>query len=190
MRMPGRRSRTAAVSLAATRARTHRRRRPTRANAGPSRVPHDVCRVRRTFWNAGNGKGKRGTGPVIRFAPQTTTVLFDDGTADGQSDAHSTALAGEEGLKELVHDVGLEANADILHRQAHTIAFVTFSSDEELPRTIVHADHRVSTIAEQVQDDLLKLDTIGGDERQIVGELRSEHEAVYLKLVHRRRKHR
>ena len=84
-------------------------------------------------------------GPSFRFTPQTTTMLFDDGTADGQSDAHATALGGEEGLKELVHDVGLEANADILHRQAHTIAFVTFSSDEELPRAIVHADHRVSS---------------------------------------------
>src|SRR6266550_3280359 len=98
MRMPGRRSRTAAASLAATRARTHRRRRPTRANAGPLRVPHDACRVRRTFWNAGNGKGKRGAGPVIPFSPQTTTMLFDDGTADRQADAHSTALGGVEGL--------------------------------------------------------------------------------------------
>src|SRR5467141_1483454 len=189
MRMPGRRSRTAAASLAATRARTRRRRRPTRANAGPLRVPHDVCRVRPTCWNAGNGKGKRGAGPVIRFAPQTTTMLFDDGTADGQSDAHSTALGRVKGLKELVHDVGLEANADILHRQAHTIAFVTFSSDEELPRTIVHADHRVRSIAEQVQDDLLKLDAIGGDERKIVGELRSERAEMSLKLVHRQRNH-
>src|SRR5437762_13103176 len=108
MRMPGRRSRTAAASLAATRGRTRRRRRPTRANAGPLRIPHDVCRVRRTFWNAGNGKSERGAWPVIRFTPQTTTMFFDDRTADGQSDAHATALGGVEGLKEPVHDVGLE----------------------------------------------------------------------------------
>src|SRR5204862_4790705 len=113
MRMPGRRSRTAAASLAATRARTHRRRRPTRANAGPLRVPHDAWRVRRAFWIAGNRKSKRGAGPVIRFTPQTTTMLFNGGTADGQADAHSTALGGVEGLKEPVHDLGLEAHADI-----------------------------------------------------------------------------
>src|ERR1700680_2534093 len=172
MRMPERRSRIAAASPAATRARTHRRRRPIRANAGPLRVPHDACRLRRKSWIAGNGKSKRGAGPVIRFTPQTTTMLFDDGPADGQSDAHATALGGVEGLKELVHDVGLEANADILYRQAHTIAFVTFRSDEELPRTIVHAGHRVRSVPEQVQDDLFQLDTIGCDERQIVGEIR------------------
>src|SRR5580692_9881259 len=181
MRMPGRRSRTAAARPAATRAQTHRRRRPTRASAGPSRVPHDACRVRRTSWNAGNGKGKRGAGPVIRFTPQTTTMLFDDGTAHGESDAHSSALGGVEGLKDLVHDVGLEANPDISHRQAHTVALVTLGSDEELPRTIVHAGHRVRSIAEQVQDDLLQLDTIGCDERKILGELRPEHHAMSLK---------
>src|SRR5436190_16620729 len=97
------RSRTAAASLAATRARTHRRRRPTRANAGPLRVPHDECRVRRAFWIAGNGKSKRGARPVIRFTPQATAMLFDDGTTDGQPDAHSTALGGVERLKQLVH---------------------------------------------------------------------------------------
>src|SRR5207244_9975150 len=73
--------------------------------------------------------------------------------------------------------------------QAHTIAFVAFSSDEELPWTIVHTGHRVSSIAEQVQDDLLKLDTIGCDERKIVGELRSEYHTMSLKLVHRQRNH-
>src|ERR1700752_681908 len=131
MRMPERRSRIAAASLATTRARTHRRRRPTRANAGPLRVPHDAYRVRRAFWIAGNGKRERGAGSVIRFSPEATPMLFDDGAADGQSDAHATALGGEEGFKEFVHDVGLEAHADILHCQSHAIAFVTFSSDQE-----------------------------------------------------------
>src|SRR6266550_7982825 len=115
--MLGRRSRIAAASPAATRAPTHRRRRPTRASAGPLRMPNDACRVRRAFLTAGNGKSERGAGPVIRFAPQTTTMLFDDRTTDGQSDAHAAALGGIEGLKDLVDDVGLEANADILHRQ-------------------------------------------------------------------------
>src|ERR1700704_4148161 len=104
MRMPGPRSRTAAAGLAATRAPTHRRR-PTRANAGPLRVPHDVCRVHGACCIAGNGKSERGAGSLIRFTPQTTAMLFDDGTTDGESDAHATALGGVEGLKDLVHDV-------------------------------------------------------------------------------------
>src|ERR1700752_1754972 len=132
MRTPGRRSRIAAASLATTRGWTHRRRRPTRANAGPLRIPHGACRVRRACWIAGNEKNERGAGSVMQFTQQATTMLVDNGTADGQSDAHATALGGEEGLEE---------------------------PDEELPRIIVHADHRVRRIAGQVQDDLLQLDT-------------------------------
>src|SRR5205814_9754648 len=94
MRMPGRRSRTAATSPAVTRARSHRRRRPTRVNAGPLRAPRGAPRARRAFWIVGNGKRKRGAGPVIRFTPQTTTMLVDNLTADGQCDAHSITLGG------------------------------------------------------------------------------------------------
>src|SRR5256885_12060614 len=141
MRMPGPRSRSAAASLVATRARTGHHRRPTRGNVGPSRIPYGASRVRCALWNAGNGKSKRGARPVVRFSPQTTTVLYDDGTADGQPDAHATALSGVEGLEELVHDVGLQADSHILHGQTHPIAVVTCSSDQELPPTIVYAGH-------------------------------------------------
>src|SRR5207244_11546109 len=107
MRMPGPRSRSAAASLVATRARTGHRRRPTRGNVGPSRIPHGASRARCALWNAGNGKSKRGAGAVVRFSPQTTTVLFDDGTADAQSVAHATALRGVERLVQLLHDLGI-----------------------------------------------------------------------------------
>src|ERR1700694_2756245 len=116
MRMPGRRSQTAAASLAATRARTRRRRRPTRANAGPLRVPHDACRVRRTFWNAGNGKSKRGAGSVIRLYPATATMSLDDRTADRQPDTHAAALGRVERIEQLVHDLTLDADTSIPHR--------------------------------------------------------------------------
>ena len=51
----------------------------------------------------------------------------------------------------------------------------------------MHADHRVGGVAEQVQDDLLELDTIAGDGREIVGELRLKNYAVSLKLTQRQR---
>src|SRR6266446_5567345 len=121
MRMPGRRSRTAAANLAATRARTHRRRRPTRVNAGPLRVPHDACRVRRTFWNAGNGKTKRGAGSIIRLYPETATMSLDDRTADRQPDTHAVALGRVERIEQLVHAPTLDADAGIPHRHAHMI---------------------------------------------------------------------
>ena len=47
--------------------------------------------------------------------------------------------------------------------------------DQQLSRSILHVDHRVRAVHEQVQNDLLKLDTIASDDREIVGELRRKN---------------
>ena len=117
------------ASLAATRGRTRRRRRPTPANDDHQGLANDVPRPC-TLGNAGDGKRERGARSVIRFAPQTTMMLSTDRAADRQTDAHATALGRVERIKQLVHAVGLDANADIPHRHAHTIAAVTFGPDE------------------------------------------------------------
>ena len=83
----------------------------------------------------------------------------------------------------------VEAHPRILHGQAHTIVFVSFGSDHQLPRTIVDAAHRVRGVAEQVQDDLLKLDAIAGDGREVVGEFRPQNHPVSLKFAQRQRNH-
>ena len=48
-----------------------------------------------------------------------------------------------EGFEESVHTLRFETHSRILHGQAHTIAFVSFGSDHQLPGTIVDAAHRV-----------------------------------------------
>src|SRR5229473_8331299 len=110
MRMPGRRSRTAAASLAATRARTRRHRPPTPVNARASRGPHRVCRVRRGFWIAGNRKHERRAWSIIRLYPETATMSLDDRTADRQPDTHAAALGRVEGIEQLVHALTLDAD--------------------------------------------------------------------------------
>ena len=111
-------------------------------------------------------------GSIVRLCPETTMMPLDDGAADGESDTHAVALRRVEGVKQLVHALAVEARASIPHGHAHTIAVLPFGSDQQLPRAIVHANHRVRGVAEQVQDDLLELDAIAGDVREIVGELR------------------
>ena len=98
-------------------------------------------------------------------------MLLDDGAADGESDTHTVALRRVEGLKQVVHTLAIEARASIAHSHAHAIAGFPRSSDQHLPRTIVHVNHRVRAVAEQVEDNLLELDTIAGNVREIVGEL-------------------
>jgi len=96
-------------------------------------------------------------------------MILDNGAADGQANPHSAALGCIESLEELVHALRFEADTSILHDQTNTITFISFCSDQQPPRPIVDAAHRVGCIPEQVQDDLLQLHAIASDKRQIVG---------------------
>src|SRR6266566_4195074 len=69
----------------------------------------------------------------------------------------------------------------------HTIAVLPFGSDQQLPRAIVHVNHRVGGVSEQVEDDLLELDAIADDGREILGELQLKSDPVSLKVTQRQR---
>src|SRR5215467_4260886 len=144
---------------------------------------------RRRVWNAsrnaGNGKREGGTGTVICLCPETSMMSLDDGATDGEPDTHAVGFRCVEGVEQLVHVVGVDAHASIPHAHADTIAVLPFGSDQQLPRAIVHVNHRIGGIAKEVQDDLLELDPIAGNGREILGELRLKDDAVSLQVAQR-----
>src|SRR6266446_8844055 len=97
-------------------------------------------------------------------------MSLDDGTADGQPDSHAVAFGGVERFEEPVRSLSSEADPHIFHAKAHPIALVSFRPYQQLPRTIVDRAHRVRSVPEQVQDDLLELDTIARDGREVLGQ--------------------
>ena len=114
-------------------------------------------------------------------------MSLDDRAADEQPDAHAAALRRVEGIEQLVHALTVEPDAGIPDDHTHTVAILPFGSDQQLPRPIVDVDHRVRGVAKQIQDDLLELDAIAGDDREIVGELRLKNHAISLKVAQRQR---
>ena len=70
-------------------------------------------------------------------------MSLDDGPANGEADTHAAGLGCIEGIKKLVHALTVNADAGIPHHDADAIAVLSFSSDQQLPRPIVDADHRV-----------------------------------------------
>src|SRR5204863_10103684 len=126
----------------------------------------------RALWTVGNGKREGCARTIVWLCPETAMMSFDDGAADGEPDAHAVGFRSVKRVKQLVHALGVDAHPGTPHAHTHTVAFVAFGSDQQLPRTIVDTHHRVGGVAEQVQDDLLELDSIAGDGREIVGELR------------------
>ncbi len=116
-------------------------------------------------------------------------MTFDNGATDGQPDTHPAILGGVKRFEKLVQVLRSKTHACVLYAQAHLITFVSFGSDDQLSRTIVYAAHRVGGIQEQIQHDLLKLDTIGRDRREVVGKFDPRNHLASLKFTPRQRNH-
>src|SRR6187397_1774835 len=102
-------------------------------------------------------------------------MTLDNGSAYGQADPHSIALGREERIEQLVHVSIIEACSGSLHTQAHPVLRMRFGFDYQLPWTIFDRAHRLESVAQQVQDNLLQLDTIAAHGWQILGKLRSQN---------------
>jgi len=126
---------------------------------------------------------QRGAGSVIRLGPQAALVSLDDRPADRQADTHAVDLGREERVEQLVHAVAVEAHAGVPHRQADPVAILVPGTDHDLSRAAVNADHGIRSVAEQIEDDLLQLDPISVDGRQVLRQLRPQDNVVPLKLA-------
>ena len=110
-------------------------------------------------------------------------MTLNNGATDGEPDSHTVILGGVERFEEPVRSLRVEPDSRILHRQPYMIVFVPFSFNQQLPRTIVDRAHRVGCIPDQVQDDLLQLDTIASDDREVLGKLRPQDHPTSLKFA-------
>jgi hypothetical protein len=77
----------------------------------------------------------------------------------------------------------LETHSRILHGQPHIIAFASFGFDQQLPRSIVDGAHRVRSVPEQVQDDLLKLHPVAYYGWEVIGKFRPQNQADSAKFT-------
>jgi hypothetical protein len=69
-----------------------------------------------------------------------------------------------------------------LHGQSHT-TFISVGSDHQLPRTILDSAHRVRSIPDEVQDDLLELHPIAGHKREVAGKFGAHNHTVSLNFI-------
>ena len=114
-------------------------------------------------------------------------MSFDDGATDGESDTHPVTFCCVEGVKQLVHDLRVDPDAGIAYHHAHTIAPLSLGSDQQLPWAVINAYHRVGSIAQQVQDDLLELDPIANDSRQVLSKFRLKNDSASVQVTRRQR---
>ncbi len=82
-----------------------------------------------------------------------------------------------------------KTHACVLHTQAHLITLVSLGPDDQLPGAIVYAAHRVGGIQEQIEHDLLQLDTITRDRREVVAKFDLRNNLTSLKFTPRQGNH-
>src|SRR5690349_4015174 len=116
-------------------------------------------------------------------------MSLDYGAANRQPDSHSILFRCIESFKEFVRGFRSEADSDIFDGNAHPIPLIPFGSDEQISRAIFDGGHRVRSISYQVEDDLLELNTIARDWREIVRQLRPQNHLTPLEIAQRQGNH-
>src|SRR6267143_5468860 len=139
--------------------------------------------VRNALRATGNGKRECRAWPIMVLRPETTSMSLDNRAAHRQPDTHTAALGRVKGIEGFVHVLTAEANAGIPYGQAHAAVALAVGPDQQLSRAILNIGHGVRGVSEQIQDDLLELNTIPGHQRRAIGELRLHDHPVSLKIV-------
>src|SRR5256884_8105077 len=109
-----------------------------------------------------HGEAQRPAAAVVGWAPRPPAVGGDDRSADGEPHAHALGLGRIEGLEELVEGLRGETDAGIPDRHAHALG-VPAGGDDHVARAVVHSARGVDGVDDEVEDHLLRLDSIAGD---------------------------
>src|SRR5205814_8548040 len=94
-------------------------------------------------------------------------VALDDRTTNRQTDSHPIIFGGVERVEKSLDTLRFETHARVFYDQARMTLFLV-GLDQKMPGTVVHLAHRGNRVSHQVENDLLKLDTIAGDEQRVI----------------------
>ena len=78
-----------------------------------------------------------------------------------------------------------DTDSGVLHTQTRTIVTFRQGSNKQVTRAFVNISHRIRSVPKQIQDDLLELNTITDDRREVLGKVRPQGDTIPLKIAHR-----
>src|SRR5262249_2154680 len=133
---------------------------------------------------ARNAKRKCGPRPFVCRSPQASMMGLDDGAAYGQPDTHAVGLRRVERLEQPIHHLRIDADPRISNTQPYAIGSIGFGPDDQFPRAIFDAAHRVGSVPQQIEDDLLKLDSIAHEGWELLSELEAQDRPASQQIAH------
>jgi hypothetical protein len=141
--------------------------------------------VSQTLGPTGDNKRKCTSRPIVRCRPEASLVSLNNGFAHGEPDSHSVDLGRVERLEDPFRSLRRNTDARIFHAEPDLILPVRLSSDDQLSWAIVNCSHCIGTVSKQVQDDLLKLDPVSDNRREVIRKLMQEDHAASLEVTQR-----
>ena len=118
----------------------------------------------------------------VRSEPQPAFVRLDDGPADCEPHSHPVGLGREERREYPLGLPRINPRTRVRHRHRHPIAFRPTGTDRQNSRLIL-CRHGVNGVHDQVEKDLLQLDAVSPDRRQLVPRLGLDGDVVFLQLI-------
>jgi hypothetical protein len=105
-------------------------------------------------------------------------MTLDNRTADREPDAQAMRFSRVERFEQLRDLARIKADAGVPNPQFDAVAAINLRLNSERSRPILNAGHRISSIQQQVQDDLLQLHAIATDGRQRFRKVCLQHRAT------------
>src|SRR5262249_20276742 len=115
-------------------------------------------------------------------------VMLDDHAADGQAQAHSVRLGGDEGAEYLVQPARLDAGAGVFHRDRNGVASARLAAHAQYPRPVGRGAHGFDRVLHQVENDFLDLPAMTVDQWQL-GQLDAALDRAILQFAAERLEH-
>src|SRR5690349_11591072 len=117
-------------------------------------------------------------------------MRFNDRSADGESHAEALRLGGHERLENTVQVFASDSAAPVANG-AHHLATAAFEARRDRDAALVYVErrHRLAGVDDQVEDDLLQLDAITQDQRQIGIEYDVDRNVSRQEIVPRKFEH-
>src|SRR6516162_7980675 len=104
---------------------------------------------------------------LVRLSPQPAPMNIYDGPTDRQAHPHAAGLRGVECLENALEMFSIDARSGIAHRHEDACK-VLLGADQQLSWPRLNRAHCFNRVQDQVQDDLLQLNTIPVNGKQSV----------------------
>ena len=126
---------------------------------------------------------EKGSSWLARSRPQTSTMRSDNRQTDCQPHTDTACLCRIKWVKETGKALWAQPRTGILDANADACILHALGADQQLAWPTISSTHRLYGVDGQVQHNLLKLETIPLDARQLGRQLRAEVHSLFVGLA-------